>query len=257
LTTSIPASANTASNEAANCPAWLRTTNRYRLACSPRSATMRSRACCVVQGGTRRPLTPPRGRARRGRTACPRRVRADPGTRRGRLGATTELSPAGLGRVGYPRARLRRDRGRRRHRAPRQRGRMRRVTALSPPTPAEPPARAPVGRTAGLDPVRPPGPPRRKRPRAPVRCDRRPRRAGPGAPPPPARRSGRPHPPRSSPSARPPVAPAPAHRPRCSTGSRRGDRLPGTISVVDLVCADPCRAAGHPAYGCGRRRAIK
>src|SRR4051794_16839454 len=44
LTTSIPASASTASNEAANCPARSRTRNRNRPTCSPRSMT-RLRAC--------------------------------------------------------------------------------------------------------------------------------------------------------------------------------------------------------------------
>jgi len=124
--------------------------------------------------------------------------------------ATIEVSPAGPGRVGYPQAPPRRDRGRRTHPAPRRRGRMHPATAMSLPAPADPAPRSAVGPTAEVDPVPRPGPLRRERPWAPARCDRRPRCAGPGTPRPPARRSGRPHPPRSSPCAMPPVAPVPA-----------------------------------------------
>src|SRR5215207_9319458 len=49
LTTSIPASARTASKEAVNCPARSRTRNRNCAARSPRSMT-RLRACWVVHG---------------------------------------------------------------------------------------------------------------------------------------------------------------------------------------------------------------
>src|SRR4051795_13170565 len=49
LTTSMPASANTASNESVNWPARSRTRNRNRATCSPRSMT-RLRTCWVVQG---------------------------------------------------------------------------------------------------------------------------------------------------------------------------------------------------------------
>src|SRR3954453_16083618 len=47
LTTSMPASARTASNEAVNWPARSRTRNRNRAASWPRSMR-RLRACCVV-----------------------------------------------------------------------------------------------------------------------------------------------------------------------------------------------------------------
>src|SRR5689334_11952818 len=49
LTTSMPASARTASNDAVNCPARSRTRNRSRPTCSPRSIS-RLRACWVVHG---------------------------------------------------------------------------------------------------------------------------------------------------------------------------------------------------------------
>ena len=57
LTTSIPASARTASNEAVNCPARSRARNRNRAARSPRSITS-LRACCVVHGPSGCPVTP-------------------------------------------------------------------------------------------------------------------------------------------------------------------------------------------------------
>jgi hypothetical protein len=57
FTTAIPASANTASNEAANCPARSRMWNRNRATRSPRSMT-RLRACWVVQGPSGWPVTP-------------------------------------------------------------------------------------------------------------------------------------------------------------------------------------------------------
>jgi hypothetical protein len=105
LTAAMPASANTASNEAVNCPARSRTRNRNRAVRWPRSMT-RLRTCCVVQGPSGCAVTPrragsdQRSRARTRRRAAPASrvvdVKEVDGHHAGRLRAQ-ELAPAGVG----------------------------------------------------------------------------------------------------------------------------------------------------------------